>query len=229
MNVDHVRQGFGSRITEARTLLSLARNLDAEGAGHIRSSSGAMLKGYVFVALYGALEYTVTHGSQTYLNFLTDKEIRPTHLRRILSSVALDAPLTAAKDAGHKRKWSSRRAIFERFESNDPCVLSDSVFGTFLHNVWPDTIQEIFNCFAIADPITPEARDIPYLREIVDKRNEIAHGRSSAEEVGSRSTTDDLQVLLDATYSTCLHFITTLQENAASKTYLEPRYRRYYP
>ena len=228
MNTHQIRQGFGVRINEARTLMSLARNLDAEGASHIRSPSGAILKGYVFIALYSALEYTVTNGTQTYLNFLTDKEIRPTHLRRVLSAVALDGLLNAAKDAGQKRKWPSRRAIFDRLESTNPCVMSDSVFGTFLHNVWPATIQEIFDCLAITDPITPELRDIPYLGEIVDKRNAIAHGRSSAEEVGSRSTVEELQIRLDSTYRTCLHFVTTLEANATNKTYIEPSYRHQY-
>lgn len=225
MNSAQIRQGVTARLGEARNLLASVRNL--EQVASQRNFSG-ILKGHIYVSLYATLEYCVTQSTESFLNEISSLNVQTAHLEYVVSVVALDTQLNSAKDSGGKNKWTSRRAIFDQFSTNTLCQIPDNVFGTFLHNIWPKTIQEVFHCLAINKPATSDPREIGYLKEIVEKRNEIAHGRTTAEDAAQGITTSDMQIRLDAIYSACQYFIDTLEQHANEKRYIRPRYRRNY-
>lgn len=229
MNPTPIRNGVNTRVAEARELLTSARNLEGDNPRAITSRTFASsLKGMMYVSMYGALEYCVTQSVETYLNNLTATNVRPAHLEHVISVMALDSQLTAARDSGQNKKWPSRRAIFERLTEADPCAIPDNVFGTFLHNIWPKTLEELFRCFGIDKPATSHPSEVGYLIEVVDKRNGIAHGRTTAEEAAEGLTTDDMQRRLDAVYSVCSYFLDTLEQHASDKKFIRARYRRNY-
>jgi hypothetical protein len=229
VNMTPIRNGVNARIAEARELLTTARNLDGDRPGVTAQRALAnTFKGMTYVSLYAALEYCVTQTTESYLNNLSATNVRPAHLEHVIAVVALDAQLTAARMSGNTKIWPSRRAIFERLAANDPCDISDNVFGTFLHNIWPKTLDEIFQCLAINQPVTSHPSEIGYLKEIVEKRNGIAHGRTTAAESGEGLTLDEMQKRLDVTYSACLYFINTLAQHALERKFIRARYRRNY-
>ena len=228
MNPALIRSGTNARISEAQDLLSMVRQYEADlGRAANRNLIGT-LKGMIYVSLYAALEHCVSNATDDFLGTLTALDVRPTHLEYVVAAVALDAHLAAYRDAGQKNKWRTRRAVFERFAANDPCAVPDNVFGTFLHNVWPKTIDEVFKCLGVNKPTTQHPSEIGYLREIVEKRNGVAHGRFTAAEAAEGITNDDIQKRIDVTYSVCIYFLNTLDEHATERMFIRPRYRRNY-
>jgi hypothetical protein len=178
--------------------------------------------------MYAALEYCVTKTVEDYISHMCATNVRPAHLEYVLGTIALDSKLTAARDAGTKNKWITRRAIFEDLAANEPCAIPDTVFGTFLHNIWPKTLEEIFLCLGVKEPYVSHPSEIGYLREIVEKRNGIAHGRTTAQEAAEGLTISDIQKRLDVVYSVCMHFLDTIEQYAQEKKFIRPRYRRNY-
>jgi hypothetical protein len=229
VNLDHVRTGVNARLAEARSMFGLLKVDEGSQPEIPRNDSiSATIRGMIYVSLYGALEYCVEQGVQGLLNFITASRVQNAHLAYSVNVVALDPFLTSVRNIGEKKKWPSRRALFEKMAASSVCTIPDTAFGTFLHNVHPSTIQEIFHCFGIDLPPTPEPRQIGYLQEIVDKRNAVAHGRDTATEVGEGQTVADLQLRMEAVYAECIYFLSALEEHASDLRFVRPRYRRVY-
>lgn len=229
MNSAYITVGINARLAEAREMLRAIREREANPQDlATKDLLSATLRGMFYITLYGTLEYCVTESVQNFISFISAQKIRNAHISYVVNVVALDAQLVSARNAGEKKKWETRRAIFERIDGNSICDVDNTVFGTFLHNIWPRTLEEIFLCLGIDKPATSDPREIGYLREIVEKRNAVAHGRETAAHAGEGSTADDLQKRMDALYSVCIYFLTTLEEHASAMGFVRPRYRRVY-
>lgn len=229
MNADQIRNGVNARLAEAREMLRLVRTAEDTKENLPRHDfTSATLRGMVYISLYAALEYCVTQGVQSLLTFVTSSRVRHAHLEYSFNAVALDPELTTIRNIGEKKKWSSRRNLFEKLSAETICALPDTAFGTFLHNIWPDTIEEIFLCFGIRKPGTPTPREKGYLAEIVEKRNAIAHGRDTAGETGAGLTTLEMELRMDAVYAECLYFLAVIEEHASDLRFVRSRYRKSY-
>jgi hypothetical protein len=223
------RDGMNVRLLEARELLNKIKQEEpGDGIPRVPSSFSLTLRGLIYVSLYGAIEYAVTHGTQGFINYLCGLNVNTKHLEYSLHSIALDSQLTSARDAGEKKKWEARRAIFSGFDLGASCSIPDTVFGTFLHNVYPKTILEIFLCLGIKKPATAMERDIGYFKEITEKRNAVAHGREAASDVGKGLTAQDAEVRLNATYDICSYFLDAVEEHASEFRFVRSRYRSTY-
>ncbi|MDU8306747.1 HEPN domain-containing protein, partial [Pseudomonas syringae pv. actinidiae] len=184
--------------------------------------------GLFYVSVYGALEYSVTHGTQAFINNLCSLSVNTKHLEHSLYSIALDSQLSSVRDSGEKKKWETRRALFKSVEVGSACSIPDTVFGSYLHNVYPKTILEIFCCLGISKPATNAESEIGYFKEITEKRNAVAHGREAAGEAGKGLTKHDMEIRLNAAYSICSYFLDTIDEHTATLKFVRARFRSNY-
>lgn len=225
----YARQGMNDRLSEARALLECVKQQEPdEGVFNLPTSLSLTLRGLFYVSVYGAIEYAVTHGTQAFINNLCSLSINTKHLEQSLYAIALDSQLNSARDSGDKKKWESRRAIFKSLETGGICSIPDTVFGTYLHNVHPKTIHEIFSCLGIKKPATSAESEIGYLREITEKRNAVAHGREAAADAGRGLTKQDIEIRLNTAYSIGSYFLDTIDDHAATLKFVRARYRSNY-
>ena len=225
----YARDGMTIRLSEARELLNKIKQEEFQDNGPYPPNSFTLtLRGLIYVSLYGAIEYAVTHGVQGFINNLCSLKVSTKHLEYSLYSIALDSPLTSARSAGEKKKWEARRTIFSGLNSGSDCLISDTVFGTFLHNIYPKTILEVFMCLGIGKPATASERDVLYLKEITEKRNAVAHGREAASDAGAGLTHQDIEARLNAAYSIGSYFLDTVEDHALTLRFVRPRYRSGY-
>ncbi|GAO92927.1 hypothetical protein PSA5_09440 [Pseudomonas syringae pv. actinidiae] len=180
------------------------------------------------MSVYGALEYSVTHGTQAFINNLCSLSVNTKHLEHSLYSIALDSQLSSVRDSGEKKKWETRRALFKSVEVGSACSIPDTVFGSYLHNVYPKTTLEIFCCLGISKPATNAESEIGYFKEITEKRNAVAHGREAAGEAGKGLTKHDMEIRLNAAYSICSYFLDTIDEHTATLKFVRARFRSNY-
>ena len=178
--------------------------------------------------MYGALEFCVTQGSQLFIAYACGLNVQHRHLEVSFNAVALDPEFSSLQDRGEKSKWKARRTVLDRFRSAEPLQVSETVFGTFLQNIWPKTIEEVFACFCIDAPPTSQARHIGYIKELVEKRNAIAHGRETASEAAEGRTSAELEILMDAIYEVCVYFLDTLSNHATSLRFVRQEERATY-
>jgi hypothetical protein len=229
VNADQIRKGVNARLAEAREMLRLVKAAEETKTSLPKQNfTSTTLRGMVYISLYAALEYCITQGVQCLLTFVTSSRVRHAHLEYTFNAVALDPELTAIRNIGEKKKWSSRRSLFKKLSADTICDLPDTAFGNFLHNIWPSTIEEIFLCFGIRKPATPTPREIGYLTEIVEKRNAIAHGRDTAGEVGGSLTIQEMELRMAAVYAECLYFLAIIEEHASDMRFVRSRYRKDY-
>ena len=229
MNITLVRQGANLRFAEARELLQYIRDAEQDrGPLEPLSLLAATLRGAFYVQIYGALEFCITQGSQRFVEFACSMEIQHCHLEHGFNSIALDAELTSLPTKGDKKKWGTRREIFKKANSDLRAAISETVFGAFLQNVHPETIAELFSCFCITAPAMSENSHIGYLKELVEKRNAVSHGRTTASEAGEGKTSTELESLMNAVYAVTLYFLVTLQEQALGLCFVQSIVRSSY-
>ncbi|MFL1523694.1 MAE_28990/MAE_18760 family HEPN-like nuclease [Pseudomonas sp. O230] len=220
---------MNTRLSEARELLkSIKQEEPEDGVPNLPTSLSLTLRGLIYVSIYGAMEYTITQGTQAFINNLCSLNVSTKHLEQALYSIALDSQLTSARDTSEKKKWEARRAIFTGVGSDLTCSIPDTVFGSYLHNVYPKTVLEIFLCLGITKPATAEESEVGYFKEITEKRNAVAHGREAAGDAGKGMTIRDIEIRLSATYSICSYFLDTVEEHASKLKFVRPRYRAAY-
>ena len=223
------REGTNDRLSEARLLYSSIKSLElVDGAPKPATPLSLVQRGLIYVSLYGSIEYAVTQGVQAFINHLCGLGVQTAHLEHSLYTVALDSQLRSARDGSEKNKWAARREIFAQQFSSSLCDIPDTVFGSYLHNVYPKTILEIFLCFGITKPATQDPSEIGYFKEITEKRNAVAHGRESASEAGRALSLNELETRLNAVYSICSYFFDVLEEEALEMRFVKPSHRAAY-
>lgn len=223
------REGMNDRLSESRLLYSNIKGLELiDGMPQPMGPMSLTLRGLIYVSLYGAIEYAVTQGAQAFINHLCGLNIQTKHLEQSLYAIALDSQLKSAREGAEKKKWEARREVFSNQQSTSLCAIPDTVFGSYLHNVYPKTILEIFLCFGIVKPATQDPSEVGYLKEITEKRNAVAHGRESASEAGRSLSLNELEIRLNTVYSIGSYFFDCLEEQAASLKFVKPRHRANY-
>lgn len=229
MNLSHVTAGLTVRLNQARELLNVIRAAENTARPLTPISSfEASLRGLFYVSCYGALEWSVTTGVHSYLAAIDEEKIPLSQLDWVFNSVALDSYFNAVTDTRARKKWAARRRMFEAFADGTHCKASTASMEALLSNIWPKTIEEIFQCFGIAKPWTDVAANQGYMRELVEKRNSVAHGRQTAIEAGEGTTFTQLDKIHKATSDVALYFLATLEEHANQKLYIQPSFRREY-
>jgi len=229
MNSSHATAGLTVRLNEARELLS-AINSAEKKAGPLTPipSFEASLRGLFYVSCYGALEWSITAGVHAYLTAIDDEKVPLSHLDWVFNSIALDSFFKAVTDTGAGGKWAARRRMFEAFSDGTHCKASTASMEALLSNIWPKTIEEIFHCFGVAKPWTDVAANLGYMKELVEKRNAVAHGRQTAIEAGEGTSFTQLDKIHKATSGVALYFLATLEEHANQKLYVQSAFRMGY-
>ena len=84
--------------------------------------------------------------------------------------------------------------LIDKLFSTDNCTLDDSVMSDYLQNIWPETLVVLYDCFSISNNSVSDPRHIFYIKELVEKRNAVAHGRISPIEAGANMRSKELEL-----------------------------------
>ncbi len=79
-------------------------------------------------------------------------------------------------------------------------------------------METIWKLFGVTAPVVPDKRLIGRISELVQYRNEIAHGRTSAEDVGRRFTVKEIGKRIKDTKFICLYLIKILEVHCSTSS-----------
>lgn len=192
------------------------------------AENAAILKGLLFVQLYGALEYTVEKSVQLLLQVVSDAGVPYSEFEHLLCAITLDAEFESAGTVRHDRKWAKRRDLLEKQRSSQPCAINDTIFSEMLQTVRSATIASIFAWLCVPHDPVPDPRIRGYIDEVTARRIEVAHGRSSARTVGSSVTSADIEKRVGAITSEINHIISVFEEFVVTKSFIAPTHRPKY-
>lgn len=189
------RSRANERMHQVRTLLTFIKTQESQSIPPVDSDDVKIIRGLFFVSLYGAFEKTINEVVEQYLRAVGGLKVEFSDLTWSFLPTALDPVLTSFKATGH---WEKRVKIFETIQSEVPCTVSDTIFSDQLQNTWYKKLEQIALYIGVRNRFLRNQRDSHYVDEVVDKRNQVAHGRNTPLVIGSLGRALDLEIRFDA-------------------------------
>lgn len=208
MSVVQARTEVSLRSSELREHLVLVRALESADPTVPDTNEVLILRGLYYVHLYSLIEYTINQAVVEALRFIKETSTPYNQLVEDFLPVALDPDFSSFSAVGRKGKnWDRRFSFIRKERSGDACSPNEAVLGYDLQNIWCETLEFVFKCFSISDPVVPDPRFRPFIDEIVNKRNAVAHGRETAARVGRGTRSPDLELRFQAVVDTCNYLL----------------------
>ncbi|WP_158824758.1 MAE_28990/MAE_18760 family HEPN-like nuclease [Mucilaginibacter lacusdianchii] len=176
-------------------------------------------KGLVFVQLYGLIEFTVLKTIEKTIACINSENLTVKQIKPVLLGLALNSSLDSLIDA-NRSKWDKRHDLFDKIDRDVTVVIESHLLPTDGKNIQLKQLESIKNIFCISQPIFHDIRFTSRIREIVQNRINVAHGNSSASDVGASYTTTDLLNRLTEVSAFCSYFISVFDDYIESEAYL---------
>lgn len=177
-------------------------------------------KGLFFVHLYGAYEYTVKSAVSKCIELININNPKLNDCKPLLFSMLLHSELESIASVGDK-KWERRYELFCKFESNNNAVIPNEIIPTNGRNLKYRQLESIWKSFSITEPVLPRLELGGRITELVSNRNAIAHGTSSAANIGSLNTISELYKRHSEISEVCSYIVQTFEEYIKNKRYLK--------
>jgi hypothetical protein len=173
-----------------------------------RGDLAATAKGLAFVQVYAVYEFTVKTVVQTAIDSINVHGHKMKDMKPSLMALYLDRELTSLRDAGRRNIWNARLRLFERVFGDEVISLPNNAGPPSDGSHYRHThLITIFNVFGIARLPARRRTHLYRIDEIVDHRNQIAHGNETAADVGRRYTRSEVTHRISQMKSVCLLLI----------------------
>ncbi|MBD2872396.1 MAE_28990/MAE_18760 family HEPN-like nuclease [Paenibacillus arenilitoris] len=216
----HVQRESAARLVQVREYLNHIKSYGTEHTLTIEPSYVLAQRGLFFVYLYGVVEYTVKNTVSTCINEINNQSYKYIDLKPLLFSLILDGDFNALFQIGSDKKWEKRWKILSSISSEEIVNISNNLMPTDGKNIRYAQLQSIWKSFCIEKPILPRVDSGGILNEIVEKRNKIAHGEETPEEVGRRFSFDDLERRFEVISELCSYIIAVFEDYLVEKKYI---------
>lgn len=172
-------------------------------------------KGWAFVQIFSAYEFTVKSAMRTAIDAVNAHGHRALDLHPRLMALLLNDLLVSVRDCGQEQVWKQRTELFEQLCRVGPAVVRNTIFpkdnAKDGKQFRPHQLQLIFEIFGVNRPPVRMLRHLTRITELVEKRNSIAHGMETAENVGKRFTRSEISQRFSQVKKVCLDFIKVLE------------------
>ena len=193
----------------------IARMEAEEIATHSTQPGLRSLKGLMFVQMYSAYEFTVVHCFAAAIRSFNRFAIPFAKTRRSILGLVLHSRFQSLKQLADRRSWSKRVDFLMESESVNSCSISDTLFPMDDSHFRSSQLETICQLLGIPlSTLMPEPRLHGWITEVVENRNAIAHGRETAEAIGSRYSSASLQQRLQQLDVLCNHILTALEAHS---------------
>jgi len=227
MSFQTVKNNTSSRFNEVQVFLNYITSQEPNAPLVPTPLEVKIMRGLFYVHLYSSLEKSFNELVQHTLALINSKNVKNIHYTLSFNTISVIDKLKSLKDCSHKKFISKSIDIFEEVGTRNSRNINETMFSTYLQNVWVETILEIQGAFGM--PIMSIAPRTRYtINEIVDKRNAVAHGRDSAAVIGERYRCSDLRIKLDITQDFIIGIIDEFENYYVDKKYLKPVMKKHY-
>jgi len=191
-----LRSEIDARFAELQSFFAATR---------FRRELEAPSKGLAFVQLYAVYEFTVNGVVQAAIDSINAHGHRMNDLRPSLMALYCDPELESLRNIRVRNVWPARMRIFERAFSHDVIALPTNTGpptdGTHYRHT---QLITIFNVFGITRLPARRRRHLYRIDEVVNNRNQIAHGEETAAAIGRRYTRAEVTHIISQIKSVCL-------------------------
>lgn len=209
------------RLLEAKRLMELCSDdkFDEEQA-----TTDSVLKGVVYVLLYGALEFTITHCVSRTIEILNDKTLNLYQVLPSLWGLIYDSACKRIETAGTNKKWENRYKLFKEL-TKDKVIeqIESTLFPSSNGNIKEQQLDRVWKTLGIKAPMfEPEHMSVKQtLLDLANGRMAVAHGRECASQIGSLKSSSDLEELYDSISRYCSYLIECFTQYINQEEYLQ--------
>lgn len=209
------------RLLEAKTLIDIC----CDDRLKIKENyNECILLGNVYVLLYGALEYTLTHCVFRTIELLNNETLKLYEVQPALWGLIYNADCMRMEQAGVNKKWENRYTLFHQMTNTEEVHrIEDSLFPSSNGNIKETQIERIWKTFGIKSSMIEEGHEEMngHLSTLANGRMAIAHGREKASAVGARTDIHELNVLYEEISRYCSYLINCFSQYIENKEYLQ--------
>lgn len=163
--------------------------------------------GMAYVPMYAAYEYSLNRAFAAAVQHVDSLAIPLCDLQPELLAIALDPLLKAVRTTGENNVWLKRLELFQKATCLETAVL-DKVAMPHDGSHYKRTQLELFwAVFRLPGAIVPDPRLFDLPDELCDRRNAVAHGRRTAEDVGREKSPREILDRFAQTNQLCLHVL----------------------
>ncbi|MEQ9875978.1 MAE_28990/MAE_18760 family HEPN-like nuclease [Pectobacterium brasiliense] len=227
LNLESVKTDARKRFSEVYTYLTYVSSLEPTVPLSPANIEVKIMRGLFYVHLYSAIEKTVNEAIVATLSIIKSVNVKNKHLKTNFNAITLHPTLQSFKTCKSDKFFLKATDIFDGIDSLDVFPLNESMFSGYLQNIWYKTIEEIVNLFKLKC-FSPESKAKLVIDEIVDKRNSVAHGRTSAAEVGQSHNSNILRDKMADAQTLVFLFVDVLEQYVSSKGFIRDEYRSIY-
>lgn len=223
-----LRSNINARFVEVNTLLNYIKSIeDSIIPPSTPPIEYKILKGLFYVHIYACIEFAVNKLVVDTLSLIKSKNITYSHFENKFHTISLHSQLHSVRDCNSKYFLDKSADIFIQIDSTDIVTFDETLVSKYIQNVWGKTFNQLTKTMGMPSfPIT--GRTIAIFDELVDNRNKVAHGRDSAENIGSSPNYVDLKQKYDVVYLTINSYIDHYELYYQSKDYIKASQRASY-
>jgi hypothetical protein len=199
-----------------------------EPAGQIATPEVKVMRGLFFVLLYGAFEKTVNEAVQLTLTKILALNPRNCDVVHPFNVITMSKKWKAVKDSGYSKAFKQLTDFFSAIESQESYGFDETLFATFLQNIWAASIEEVLQAMGASGFIVSMAQRV-VIDEVVESRNAVAHGREAASRIGERPRCADLRSRFDTLQEFTSLFIDHLEAFILTRSFIQTDARPAYP
>ena len=207
------------RIQNAQSLLTIIKANEAQRSNE---EENKIFKGLFYVVLYGAIERCIVDCVSICINHLNGLSLTVGDIRPELWALAFDPDCTRIEQNSNSKKWGNRNQLFVQLYGDKMMPsISEILFPTSIGNIKMEQVAGVWRTFGIQEPYNPDITKgyDQTLINVADYRMQIAHGRSTAAEVGAHCTSADMQKTLEKVDFYCNYVITCFENYVSNKDF----------
>lgn len=211
MPFSHITNLISQRELEARELHR------ACAFTSLTSEMKRSIRGHLYITLFGMYEATVSRCVTTAVEVANSHVIPQVDLKDGARLFALRPHLESYRDIAPEKTWERGLQLLDEVSSANPAKL-EIVFpadGSFMR---PTQLKLIWTLFALPGDPWPTPRVIGRIFELVEARNNIAHGTEAPSERGGRISDPEMKDRIDDVSSLCMHIVSSFSVHLGTRS-----------
>src|SRR5438105_4682085 len=189
-----LRSEFVTRFAQVSDTWRVLNDLEAEELAERMTQPGLRgIKGLFFVQLYSVYEYVIINSFAAVVRQFNGYSIPFQRVRRSLLCLGLHPSFQAIQDLSERRGWQKRVELLMLCDSTVSSSVQDSLFPRDESHFRAAQLNLICEILGLpSGKLLPNPRVVGWIDEVVENRNAISHGRETADAVGGRYSSTDL-------------------------------------
>lgn len=185
------------------------------------SDFATISRGLFFVYIYGIYEEIIRRTVVATIEELNSSAATIDRCTYELYAILFSSEYDSLYCVGNEKKWEKRWEISNRFIQNQTIQIQSDLFPTDGRNLRIRQLQSIANSFGMKENVLPRNEVRGYIEEMVNNRNDIAHGNKLPKEIGRNYTVNDLIKICNLVSETCTHIVTIYERYIQDRKYLK--------